>query len=161
MKFQRKQKHMIDLLFPVALFSVFALCALTVLLLSARIYRSITETSSLNDTARTGLSYVSEKIHQNDAGGKIHLGKLNGTDALIMEQDYEGSVYYTYIYSYENTLRELFVKEGVKAELSAGTKILDLKSFSMKEMKENLFQFECVTKDGKTDSVLVAVKSKE
>lgn len=161
MKFQKKQKHIIDLFFPVALFFIFALCALTVLLLSARIYRSITESSSLNNTSRTGLSYISEKIHQNDRNGNIQIGSLNGTDALIMKQNYEGSVYYTYIYSYKNTLRELFVKEGVRVDLSAGTKILDLESFSMEEVKENLFQFDCVTKDGKKDSVLVSVKSKE
>lgn len=161
MKFQKKQKHMIDLIFPITLFFVFALCALTVLLLSARIYQSITKSSALNDTARTGLSYISEKIHQNDVDGKIQIGDLNGNDALIMEQNYKGSVYCTYIYAYENTLRELFVKEGAKADLSAGTKILDLESFSMEEIEENLFQFDCVTKDGKKDSVLVSVKSKE
>ncbi len=161
MKFQRKQKHMIDLIFPVALFFIFALCALTVLLLSARIYRSITESSTFNDTSRTGLSYISEKVHQNDVGGNIQIGDLDGTPALIMKQDYEDSVYYTYIYSYENTLRELFIKEGVNAELSSGTKILDLESFSMKEIEEHLFQFDCVTKDGRKDSVLVSVRSKK
>ena len=66
MKFRTRQKHIIDFIFPVALFFVFALCALTVLLLSARIYQSTTDSSSRNYTARTGLSYVSEKIHQND-----------------------------------------------------------------------------------------------
>lgn len=161
MKFQKKQKHMIDLIFPVSLFFVFALCALTVLLLSARIYQSITENSALNDTARTGLSYISEKVRQNDVNGNIEIGNLNGTAALVMEQNYEDSVYYTYIYSYENTLRELFVKEGAKADLSAGTKILDLERFSMEEIEENLFQFDCVTKDGKKDSILVSVKSKK
>ena len=74
MKFQRKQKHMVDLIFPVSLFFMFALCAVTVLLLAARIYQSTTEHSSLNYTARTGLSYISEKIHQNDRNGQIRIG---------------------------------------------------------------------------------------
>ena len=48
MKFRTKQKHMIDFIFPISLFFIFALCALTVLLFAARIYRSTTENSSLN-----------------------------------------------------------------------------------------------------------------
>ena len=76
MRFRTKRRHMIDFLFPVALFFVFALSALTVLLLAARIYQSTTENSSLNYTSRTGLSYISEKIHQNDLGGHVSIGIL-------------------------------------------------------------------------------------
>ena len=110
MKFRTKQKHMIDFIFPISLFFIFALCALTVLLFAARIYRSTTENSSLNYSARSGLSYISEKIHQNDADGNILVGELCGETALIMEQTYKDSVYYTYIYSYEGALRELYIK---------------------------------------------------
>lgn len=159
MKFQRKQKHMIDVIFPVSLFFVFALCALTVLLLAARIYQSTTENSSFNNTARTGLSYISEKIHQNDTDGNIRIGSLEDEPALIMEQMYDGSTYYTYIYFYENTIRELFLKKGGTAELSSGTKILDVKEFSMKQIDENLFEFHCATTDGAKDSIAVAVRS--
>ena len=87
MRFHTKRKHMIDYLFPIALFFVFALSALTVLLLAARIYQSTTENSSLNYTSRTSLSYISEKIHQNDMDGKVTIGSFDGCDALIMEQN--------------------------------------------------------------------------
>ena len=60
MRFRMKRNHMIDFLFPVALFFVFALSALTLILLAARIYQSTTENSSLNYSSRTCLSYISE-----------------------------------------------------------------------------------------------------
>lgn len=159
MKFRTKQKHMIDFIFPISLFFIFALCALTVLLLAARIYRSTTENSSLNYSARSGLSYISEKIHQNDADGNILVGELCGETALIMEQTYQDSVYYTYIYSYEGALRELYIKDGGSADLSAGTKILDVEEFSMEQAGDHLLKFSCTTRDGQADSILVAVKS--
>ena len=87
MGFHLRRKHMIDLLFPIALFFVFALSALTLVLFAARVYRSTTENSSLQYTSRTGLSYISEKIHQNDGNGAITLGSFDGCDALIMEQE--------------------------------------------------------------------------
>lgn len=144
MKFRTNRKHIIDFIFPVVLFVVFALCALTVLLLAARIYQSTTETSSLNYTSRTGLSYINEKIHQNDVNGGVSIRDLNGTPALVMEQTYDTAVYYTYIYSYDGELKELFVKSDTPAELSSGKTILEVKSFSMEEAGENLLRFECV-----------------
>ena len=159
MKFQRKQKHMVDLIFPVSLFFMFALCAVTVLLLAARIYQSTTEHSSLNYTARTGLSYISEKIHQNDRGGQVRIGSLEGEPALIMEQEYEEGTYYTYIYAYENSIRELFLKKGGHADLSAGTKILNVKEFSMEQTDEQLLSFHCTTEDGQESSIVVALRS--
>ena len=53
MGFRLKRRHMIDFIFPIALFFVFALSALTLILLSARIYQSTTENSSLQKKART------------------------------------------------------------------------------------------------------------
>ena len=159
MKFRTKQKHMIDFIFPISLFFMFALCALTVLLFAARIYRSTTENSSLNYSARSGLSYISEKIHQNDADGNIRVGELCGETAPIMEQTYKDSVYYTYIYSYEGALRELYIKADGSADLSAGTRILDVEDFSIEQIDDHLFKFSCTTEGGQTDSILVATKS--
>ena len=105
MRFQTKQKHMIDFLFPVALFFVFALSALTVILLAARIYQSTTESSSLNYTARTSLSYINEKIHQNDCDGAVYLDEFDGCQALVMEQAHNNERYYTYIYIYGQELK--------------------------------------------------------
>lgn len=159
MKFRTKRKHMIDVLFPIALFVVFALSALTVLLLAARIYRSTTENSALNYTARSGLSYISEKIHQNDVDGQVAIGELEGQEALVMTQEHDDIKYYTYIYAYDNALRELFIKEGAKVELSTGMPILKIQGFSMEQQEEGLFRFTCTDMNGQTDSVLAAVKS--
>ncbi len=159
MKLGTKQKHMIDVIFPIALFVIFALSALTVLLLAARIYRFTTENSALNYTARTGLSYISEKIHQNDVDGQIEIGELDGQEALIMTQEYEDTKYYTYIYAYDNELRELFMKEDARAELSAGTSIMEIQGFSMEQKDEGVFRFICTDQNNQTDSILVAVRS--
>lgn len=159
MKFRTKRKHIIDFIFPIALFVVFALCALTVLLLAARIYQSTTEHSSLNYTSRTGLSYISEKIHQNDVNGSVSINELNGTPALVMEQTYDDAVYYTYIYTYDGELKELFVKNNTPVELSAGKTILEVKTFSMEEAGENLLRFRCVDKSSQESSIIVSINS--
>ena len=159
MRFRLKQRHMIDFLFPVALFFVFALSALTVILLATQIYRSTTENSSLNYTARTSLSYISEKVHQNDSRQSISLGTFDGYDSLVLKHQKGGETYYTYIYSCQDELKELFLKEGAKAGASDGQTILKVQDFSMEEVADGLFSIRCTDESGRTASTLVGVHS--
>lgn len=160
MRFRVKQRHMIDFLFPVALFFVFALSALTVILLATRIYQSTTENSSLNYTSRTSLSYISEKIHQNDLENGVSLGSFDGCDALVLKQEIDDTVYFTYIYSYQNELKEIFLKEGAETHAAAGQTILNVQDFSMKQIAEGLFSFQCTDEAGQTASTTVCVRSR-
>lgn len=159
MHFQTKQKHMIDFLFPVALFFVFALSALTVILLAARIYQSTTENSSLNYTSRTSLSYINEKIHQNDCEGAVYLGELDGCQALVMEQTHNDVHYYTYIYAYGQELKELFVKDGVDVTASAGRTIMEIQDFSMENLSDHLLKFSCTDQKNQKASTIISIKS--
>lgn len=160
MKFQTKRRHMIDFIFPIALFFVFALSTITVLLLAARIYQSTTENSALNYTAGTSLSYISEKIHQNDVAGGVTIDSLDGTPALVMEQEIEGDPYYTYIYALDHQLMELFVKGDTNVDLSSGTRILEIRDFTMEETEDGIFSFTCTDKNGQKSTVNVSLKSR-
>lgn len=64
MKLLSQKRHAIDFLFPVTVFFVFTISALTVILLAARIYQSTTDDSQRNYTSGTALSYLTEKLRQ-------------------------------------------------------------------------------------------------
>ena len=159
MRFRTQQNHMIDFLFPVALFFVFAVSAMTVILLATGIYRYTTEHSSLNYTARTSLAYICEKMHQNDVGGEVTLGVFDGCDALILRQTHREDSYQTYIYVYENELKELFVKDGVDVPAKSGKTILAVDDFSMETVREGVYRFACTDTDGNQDSMIVGIRS--
>ena len=160
MRFHTQRKHMIDFLFSVALFFVFALSALIVILLAARIYQSTTEHSSLNYTSRTSLSYISEKIHQNESDGAVYLGNFDGYEALVMEQKLEDVTYYTYIYACNNELKELFTSDTSGIKASSGQTILEIKDFSMEEISDNLFKFSCTDENNQQASTMIGVRSR-
>lgn len=161
MRFRMKRNHMIDFLFPVALFFVFALSALTLILLAARIYQSTTENSSLNYSSRTCLSYISEKVHQSDENGSVYLGSFDGRDALVMEQTSGEEAYYTYIYACEQELRELFVKAGVEAGSDNGKPILEIQDFTMEQLSDNLLRFSCTDRKGRSSSTVIGLRSRQ
>ncbi len=155
-----KRRHMIDLLFPVALFFVFALSAVTLILLAAGIYRSTTENSSLQYTSRSSLAYLSEKIHQCDENGGVYMGTLEGYDALILEQTYGDAVYHTYIYACEEELKELFIKDGVEAEAKNGRTILEVKDFNLEQISDQLFRFTGTDTEDRTSVAVMGVRSR-
>lgn len=154
-----RRNHMIDLLFPVALFFVFTVSAVVVILLATRIYQSTTEASMLSDSSRTSLAYVSEKIHQNDCLALVELGTFDGCDALIITHSGEQEGYTTYIYVHENELKELLVKNGVTATASIGKTIMQVEHFLMEEIDSGLFRFSCTDSSGQRVSTLVGLHS--
>lgn len=159
MRFRNRSGHIIDFLFPLVLFFVLALSALTVILFAANIYREVTETSSLNLSAWTALTYIREKIHQNDQGEEITIGTFDGQEALVLAQTVGGQKYCTYIYVCEDELRELFAKEGAQVGVSAGTTILTVQDFSMEERGDGVFLFSCTDQNGQNCTATVTVRS--
>lgn len=112
MRFQSRKHHIIDILFPISLYFVFTVSALTVLLLATNVYRTTTENSALNFNANISLSYITEKIHQNDTEGAVSIGSFDGHQALILKQHYNDTEYVTYIYVSEGNLMELYTKSS-------------------------------------------------
>lgn len=161
MKSHTQKRHVIDFIFPVALLFVFAVSALIVVLLSARIYESTTEDSQEHYTSRTALSYISEKLRQNDENGAVSLGTLNDSDCLIMTQGLGDTAYTTYIYEYEGVLRELSVKKGVSPSPNAGEMILEVEEFHAETIADTLFRFTITTKRENSHSITVGIRSQK
>lgn len=159
MRFRTRSSHVIDLIFPIALFFVFAASSLSVLILAANIYASTTHRLAANDENRTALSYISEKIRQSDAGGAIGLSKIDGTDCLTMSAVYNGTPCTTYIYEYEGMLKELFINDGVSVSLKSGKDIMEIVSLSMEQLEDHIYRFTSVNSDGTTSSLITSERS--
>ena len=148
------KQHTIDFIFPIALFFVFAASSLAVLILSANIYKDLF-------TSRTCLSYITEKIRQNDEGGtqNIYLDSFDGHPALVLERNLNETLYHTYIYEDKGVLRELFIQDGIDASSRNGTEIMKVSSFQMEEAAPGLLRFSCSSDEGQMESVFVSIHS--
>ena len=106
MSIQKGRQHTIDFIFPLAVLFVFTVSAFTVLLLSAHVYADQTARTQSDYQAATPLSYIREKVRQNDQSGALSIGSLDGQTSLILQAEDT----YTYIYSYEGYLKELYIR---------------------------------------------------
>jgi len=137
-----KKPHTIDVLFVITLFAVFALSIMSLTGIGAGIYSNIVEKMTLNYGSRTTFSYVVNKIHQSDEEGKITMGTYDGLNALIISDEVNNITYCTYLYEYENELKELFTRQGQEFDPKYGTTIVKLDSFNMSKVTETLYKFE-------------------
>lgn len=159
MKHMNERRHVIDFLFPLALFFVLTATSVALVVLASGIYSRQVADSEDSFSSHTALSYVTEKLHQSDEYGAIDAGTFDGQDAIIIHQTYADQPYTTYLYQYDGYLRELFIREDVSASASAGRKILSVKDFAFEESQNGLFHLSCTNEDGSISDTYVSVKS--
>ncbi len=158
MKKHRSSPHSAEALLPVILFSVFTLCAVTLIMLAANIYRKTTENSFLNNTARTSLAYITEKVHRYDKAGCVDITVFEGCDALVLSRNTETGLYHTYIYVYDGRLRELFIKEGTRAYPDSGTGIMDAEDFHAEFTGDNILQIYFTAPGKRAEQAAIGLK---
>lgn len=162
MRFSNEKEHVIDYIFPIALFFVFAASSLVVIILAANIYSGTTNAAESGFGSRTVLSYLTEKIHQNDDNQAVSVGSFAGRESLVIEQAYDnGQTYVTYIYEDNGILRELFIQKGVDASAASGREIMPIHDFTMEQLTDSRFRFSCTSEEGETITSVVSVRSEK
>ena len=148
----RQEKHFIvDILFVLALFGVFAVSALALVTIGADVYQHTVQDMSTNYESRTAVSYITEKIRQSDTEGGVSLTTLEDVPAICMTSQIDTDAYCTYLYLYDGQLKELFMKQGADlggSMLPAGTDILPLTALSLDYAAEDLLQIALTTPSG-------------
>lgn len=152
------RRHVIDLLFTLALFCVFAASALLVVLIGADVYESSARGMDRNFDLQTSLHYVAAKVRQCDAAGAVHAGELGGAPALIIEQEFGGEVYRTYLYAWEGSLCELFTVMDDPSPVD-GTPITKVPAFEVEQVNPRLLRVSCPDADGRDAQLYLSLRS--
>ncbi|MDL2237764.1 DUF4860 domain-containing protein [Christensenellaceae bacterium OttesenSCG-928-K19] len=155
---KQKDQHIIDIVFVLSLFCVFAVLALFVVVLGANVYQSISGVMTENYNVRSSISYLTEKIHQGDSHGDIVIEKFGEGDALVLSQEIEGAVYETWIYLNEGSLTELMVPEGTEFDPESGQAIMELSDLVLESLDGRLFRITAVDVDGNNYDTMVSLK---
>ena len=150
MRFERSRKHMIDFIFPLTLLLVFAVSALIVLLLSARIYAAQTEQADKNYQTTTPLSYITEKCLAFHMPADTSADNNGNTDT---------TGYTTYLYTDGGWLKELVVRDDADASLKAGKKVIEARDLTVTRKKNGLYRIMITEKNGTQVSRLLAERS--
>lgn len=158
---KKQEKHFIvDILFVLALFGVFAVSALALVTIGADVYQHTVEDMSVNYESRAAVSYIMEKVRQNDTADSVSLTTLEDVPALCMLSRIEGDTYCTYLYLYDGHLKELFMREDASLGgqiLPAGTDIMELQEFSLSYAADDLIRVSLRTASGEAHTFYIHV----
>ena len=107
MKRKNEKKHVIDFLFPLAVFFVLAASSVAIVVLASGFYSRQVKASSDSYSGRTALAYVTEKMHQNDENGAIADGTFDGENVLVIRQRNKVKILFTNRIPNEGKLKNL------------------------------------------------------
>ncbi len=159
---QKQEKHFIvDVLFVLALFVVFTFSALMLVTIGAEVYRHTVDDMDSNYETRTSIAYLTEKIRQNDnAAANICISTLAEQPVLTFSQYINEETYCTYLYMHEGYLKELFIKPDSYVGdnvLAAGQNIMELKSFTVEQVSDNLLSIQITTTNNEFHEIFISI----
>lgn len=152
---REKQPHIVDVIFVLTLFGLFALSALAIILAGSRIYQNTVDNMQTNYETRTTTSYIGEKIRQGISASCI---TVSGQDVIVIKSVMADTDYNTYLYTHEGYLRELLISadtEFTTKLFPAGQKITEVKAISVAEKDDNILEINIHQKDGIINSMLI------
>lgn len=155
-------KHIVDVLFVLALFGIFAASALMLVTLGANVYKQTVAHMDENYAERTTYAYITEKIRQNNSEGTVSIAELEGTPALVFTTTLSDVEYCTYLYYYEGYLKELSLRKDIFAGnslLSAGQDIIPLSSFSIEPAENHLIKIRICTMDNNSFMIYASLNN--
>ena len=151
------KKHSAQLL-PVLLLALFLLLAGLTAVRSAAAYKKILDRSDRRDRS-TALTYITEKVRQNDTAGALRIGTIGDCQALVIEQG-DQILYDTYIYCHDGSLRELMIKRELAPAPEMGRSLLPMESLEL-TLEDGLLRIRCTDSSGETLERSVALVSEE
>ena len=155
-----KKSHVIDAVFILCLMFLFVLSALSVITIGANIYKKNVSAMSDNYSHRIASAYVTEKVRQADNQGRVYVEDLFEGHALVLQDEIDGVLYNTYIYSYDGYLMELYARADLKDIYpQSGQKILEITSFNVDYVSDSLLSVDLILKDGEDESMFIARRS--
>lgn len=164
----KQERHFIvDILFVLALFGVFAVSALVVVTIGADVYKHTMQDMSRNYTSRTATAYVTEKVRQADrmlenGSPAVRLTELSGQPALALKNEQDGELFCTLLYYHNGYLKELYMRDGANLGgdmLAAGENILELSALEYEMLSDNLLSVSMTLPDGDCRRVLLSLHS--
>lgn len=162
MKKHAGNRHIIDMVFVVALLFLFAMSALMLIALGSSIYSRSVDTMRENYDSRTAYAYITEKLRQYDAEGKISTDIFNNSGAIRIDSNINGTDYVTYLYDYEGALMESFARADAGTLLpEAGQKIMDIDGFTLNPRGDGIIEVTITLQDGKDITFVTSKRSAE
>jgi hypothetical protein len=127
------KRHSFDLVVIIALFFVYATCALFLCVIGAEVYRETAATMQRNYDHRTSALYVAEKVRQNDLEGCVRVDSVDGASALVLIEKESGRDYETWLFVKDQMLYEGLFEPGAVIDPKLCQPVMPMSSLAIEQ----------------------------
>lgn len=161
MNFAKRDKSIVDFIFIIALFGMFAITGLFVVLFGARVYQSTVAGMDANYSSRTALSYITEKIRSHDYTDGVLVTNAVGDDnsVLMLYENVNDRRFVTYMFVDDGYLKEYTAGEDYDFHYDDGMKILKMDKFKVTKIEDSLYGVEITDEYGEDINFFVTLYS--
>lgn len=145
--------------FVFLLVGLFAVSALTLMLIGTQVYRNVTDAGAQSSQSQQLVSYLGNKLRASDAAGSVSVDDRDGLNVLCLRETYEDEEYVTLIYGYEGTVYEQLLPASEAFDPEAGQSIADAQSLSFSLSEPGLMTLSVTEASGESRVLHVALRS--
>lgn len=138
---KHKGSGMIELILVMILLMLFGLSTFMLVVSGSNAYATtVSERDNLSDR-RVALSYIDNKIRQNDQQKAIEVRKneVNGGVAIVLKEGQGENAFETWIYENEGLLREAYFKKGAPLSDDMSFEICKVDRFNVRQENDLLY----------------------
>lgn len=117
--------------FSFALLMGLALLSLLIVVMGARVYRSINDAAARNYQSRTVLSYIAGRVRASDAAGGVSVAEGENGGMLVLTETISGQRYASYIYYDAGGVCECFARAEQAFDPALGDRIVGVADFAV------------------------------
>jgi len=141
------------MMFTILLLGIFALTAVFVAVMGAKVYANSADKMQANFDTRTSLVYLSEKIRTCPCDN-FSVRDLDGSDALVLREEINDMVYESWVFVTKDRLCEITIVQGDTVTPGAAQQIMDLKSLEA-TLKDGGIEITVTTLAGNRDTTFI------
>lgn len=136
------------------LFLMIVILSVMIIFIGKDIYTGINLDRESNYHKRVSLSYIANKIRQNDQEDRVRIEELNGRNSVVIDETYDDESFKTWIYYYDGGLYEMFGDKDMQFNPEDGLRILDIEGFEIEQLDTNLFKLTAYSHEESTELIL-------
>jgi len=142
------------MMFTILLLGIFALTAIFVAVMGAKVYANSAEKLSANFDTRTSIVYLSEKIRTNP-NDSYDVREVDGNTALVLTEEFKGVNFEAWIFVYNERLCEITISQGDTVLPGVAQQIMPLRSLDAR-LVDGGIEITVVTLSGDTNSTFIS-----
>lgn len=159
MHFETPKRHLIDILFVLSLFCIFAFSSVALIMFGSQIYKNTLKNMDYNFNARTCSSYLTEKIRQADQADSIEILQTQDQTLLLLHTKIDDLEYATALYEYNQHLYELFARTDISLPLDAGQEIMEISDLNFTFITSSILKISYTDTAGISNILYLSIHS--